>query len=49
MIEESNINPILELTMLMGQQREFEFAAQFVEREGERRLQAIDRILRRRA
>jgi flagellar basal-body rod protein FlgF len=49
MIEESNVNPILELTMLMGQQREFEFAAQFVEREGERRLQAIDRILRRRS
>jgi flagellar basal-body rod protein FlgF len=48
MIEESNVNPILELTMLMGQQREFEFAAQFVEREGERRQQAIDRILRRR-
>jgi len=48
MIEESNVNPILELTLLIGQQREFEFAAQFVEREGERRLQAIERILRRR-
>lgn len=48
-IEQSNVNPIIELTMLIGQQREFEFAAQFVEREGERRQQAIDRLSRRRS
>jgi len=48
-IEESNVNPIVELTLLIGQQREFEFAAQFVEREGERRTQAIERLSRRRS
>jgi len=48
MVEDSNIQPVLELTLLMAQQREFEFAAQFVEREGERAMQAIDRLLRRR-
>jgi len=48
-IEESNVNPIIELTMLISQQREFEFAAQFVEREGDRRSQAIERLLRRRS
>lgn len=48
MVEEANVQPVVELTLLMAQQREFEFAAQFVEREGERQLQAIDRLLRRR-
>lgn len=48
MIEESNVQPLIELTLLMAQQREFEFNAQFVEREGERAQQAIDRLLRRR-
>jgi flagellar basal-body rod protein FlgF len=49
MIEESNIQPVVELTLLMAQQREFEFNAQFVEREGERSQQAIERLLRRRS
>lgn len=49
MVEEANVQPVVELTLLMAQQREFEFAAQFVEREGERQLQAIDRLLRRRS
>jgi hypothetical protein len=37
------------MTLLMAQQREFEFNAQFVEREGERSLQALERLLRRRS
>lgn len=49
MIEESNVQPLIELTLLMAQQREFEFNAQFVEREGERSQQAIERLLRRRS
>lgn len=49
MIEESNVRPLIELTLLMSQQREFEFNAQFIEREGERRQQAVDRLLRRRS
>ncbi len=48
MVEEANIQPIVELTLLMAQQREFEFASQFVEREGERSTQVIERLLRRR-
>jgi flagellar basal-body rod protein FlgF len=49
MIEESNVQPLIEITLLIAQQREFEFNAQFVEREGERSQQAIDRLLRRRS
>jgi flagellar basal-body rod protein FlgF len=49
MVEESNVQPVVELTMLMAQMREFQFAAQFIEREGERQAQAIERLTRRRA
>lgn len=47
-VEESNVQPVVELTMLMAQMREFQFASQFVEREGERQAQAIERLTRRR-
>lgn len=47
-VEESNVQPVVELTMLMAQMREFQFASQFVEREGERQVQAIERLTRRR-
>ena len=49
MVEESNVRPVIELTLLMAQLREFQFAAQFIEREGERQTQAIERLTRRRA
>lgn len=49
LVEESNVQPVVELTLLMAQMREFQFAAQFVEREGERQAQAIERLTRRRA
>ncbi len=48
MVEESNVNAVVELTLLMAQMREFQFASQFVEREGERQTQAIERLTRRR-
>lgn len=48
MVEESNVKPVVELTLLMAQMREFQFASQFVEREGERQTQAIERLTRRR-
>jgi flagellar basal-body rod protein FlgF len=47
-VEGSNVQPVIELTRLMAQLREFQFAAQFVEREGERLSSAVERILRRR-
>jgi flagellar basal-body rod protein FlgF len=47
-VEGSNVNAIEELTRMTGELREFEFAAQFAEREGERLQTAVDRILRRR-
>ncbi|MBY0337705.1 MAG: flagellar hook basal-body protein [Acetobacteraceae bacterium] len=47
-VEGSNVQPILEMTRMMGELREFQMAAQFAEREAERQQSAIDRILRRR-
>lgn len=48
MVEESNVQPILEMTRLMSEVREFQFVTQFVEREGERQTNAIERLTRRR-
>ena len=47
-VENSNVQPVSEITALTAQTREFQFAAQFVEREGERLQSAVERILRRR-
>lgn len=47
-VENSNVRPVVETTNLTAQTREFQFAAQFVEREGERLSSAVERILRRR-
>lgn len=47
-VEGSNVKPVLEITNLTAQMREFQFASQFVEREGERLSSAVERILRRR-
>ena len=47
-VEGSNVQPVSEITALTAQTREFQFAAQFVEREGERLQSAVERILRRR-
>jgi flagellar basal-body rod protein FlgF len=48
-LEGSNVRPILEMTRLTAELREFQFAAQFAEREGERLSTAVERILRRRS
>jgi len=37
------------MTRMMAELREFQFATQFMEREGERQQSAIDRLLRRRS
>ncbi|MCS6853578.1 MAG: flagellar basal-body rod protein FlgF [Elioraea sp.] len=49
MVEDANVEPVIELVTLMTQLREFQFTAQLVEQEGERRAQAIERLTRRRA
>jgi flagellar basal-body rod protein FlgF len=47
-VEDSNVRPVIELTRLTSELREFQFAAQFMEREGDRIGSAVERILRRR-
>lgn len=47
-VEGSNVKPILEMTRLTDEMREFQFAAQFAEKEGERLQDAVQRILRKR-
>lgn len=48
-VEGSNVRPVLEITAMTAELREFQFATQFVEREGERLQSAVERILRRRS
>ncbi|HEY4251060.1 MAG TPA: flagellar hook-basal body complex protein, partial [Roseomonas sp.] len=47
-IEGSNVQPIMEMTRLTAELREFQFATQFAESEGARMQSVIDRVLRRR-
>ena len=46
-LEGSNVSAVLEMTRMMTELREFQFATQFAEREGERLQTAVDRILRK--
>ena len=48
-VEGSNVRPVIELTRLTAEMREFQFMAQFAEKEGERLSTAVERILRRRS
>ncbi|MCC7425960.1 MAG: flagellar basal-body rod protein FlgF [Alphaproteobacteria bacterium] len=48
MVEESNVQPVIEMTRMLEALREFQIVAQFVEREGERRTQAVERLTRKR-
>jgi len=48
-LEGSNVQSVLEMTRMMAELREFQFATQFMEREGERQQSAVDRLLRRRS
>lgn len=47
-VEGSNVQPVVELTRMLAELREFQLATQFLEREGERQQAAIERLLRRR-
>jgi flagellar basal-body rod protein FlgF len=46
--EGSNVRPVLEITRMTEELREFQYVAQMVEREGERLGTAVERILRKR-
>ena len=45
-VEDSNVSATGELTRMMAVQREFQFATQFIESEGQRQQSAIDKIVR---
>ncbi len=44
MVEGANIQPVAELTKMMSEMRDFEFASQLADGEGQREQTAIDRI-----
>lgn len=46
-LESANVQSIVEVTRMMGEMREFEFASQFVDAEAQREQAAIDRIGRK--
>jgi len=43
-VEDSNVQPVLELTKLIQQERDFQSAANFIEAEGQRRQTAINKL-----
>jgi len=43
-VEESNVQPVAELVRMMTTQRDFQLATQFIQAEGQRRSDAIDKI-----
>jgi flagellar basal-body rod protein FlgF len=43
-LEESNVQPITEVTRMISTERDFQFVAQFVEAEGQRKQSAIDKM-----
>lgn len=47
-LEESNVQPTLEITRMMSDLREFQFTSQFVQAEADRQQSAIDKIIQRR-
>jgi flagellar basal-body rod protein FlgF len=47
-LEESNVQPTLEITRMMTDLREFQFTSQFVQAEADRQQSAIDKITQRR-
>ncbi len=47
-IEDSNVQPVVEMTRMMTLLREFQFASQFVQAEADRHNTAIDKLLTKR-
>ncbi len=48
-IEQSNVAPVVELTRMMRELREFEFTSKMVQAEGERQQSAIDKLTQKRS
>jgi flagellar basal-body rod protein FlgF len=44
-VEDSNVQPVMELTRMMKEHREFEFVVQFIQAESDRKKNAIDKII----
>jgi flagellar basal-body rod protein FlgF len=44
-IEESNVQPVLEVTRMMDNERQFQFVTQLVQAEGDRQQSTIDKLL----
>jgi flagellar basal-body rod protein FlgF len=44
-LEESNVQPVMELTRMMNDAREFQFVSQYVQAEADRQNTAIDKLL----
>jgi len=44
-VEESNVQPVLEVTRMIDGERQFEFMAQFVQAESDRQQNSIDKLL----
>ena len=48
-VEDSNVQPVLEMTRMMADLREFQFTTQFVQGEADRQQAAIDKLTQRKA
>lgn len=48
-VEDSNVQPVLEMTRMMADLREFQFTTQFVQGEADRLQSSIDKITQRKA
>ncbi len=48
-VEDSNVVPVLEMTRMMAELREFQFTSQFVQSEADRQQSSIDKITQRKA
>ncbi len=44
-LEESNVQPVLELTRMLSDARDFQFVSQYVQEESDRQQSAIDKLL----
>ncbi|HYZ24701.1 MAG TPA: flagellar basal-body rod protein FlgF [Rhodopila sp.] len=44
-VEDSNVQPVMEMTRMIDTQRQFQFVTQFVQAEGDRQQSAIDKIV----
>lgn len=48
-IEDSNVQPVVEMTRMMADLREFQFTSQFIQSEADRMQSSIDKITQRKA